>query len=79
MHRVEVCLRLPAAAAGAQISMLLTKTLLYVHEYPPDAHRGFDIAGTRVVAALEGSASAASAARCRAMLDANWLADLVRA
>lgn len=75
MHIIDACFHLPAHARKLRVSMLLTKTLLYVHEYPPDAHRGFDIAGTRVVSAVEGWS--ASAQRCSAMLEASWLQGLV--
>ena len=77
MHRIELCLRLPSTARTAQVSLLLTKTLLYVHEYPPDAHRGFDIAGTRVVVAEQATGGSFGATRCRSLLQASWLSNLV--
>lgn len=77
MHTLQMCFDLPAGAAHVQASMQLTKTLLYVHEYPPDAHRGFDIAATRVLAAEAGACAAADAAACAEAAQKHWLADVV--
>ena len=78
MHTMEVCLRLPAAAQRLDIAMELTKTLLYVHEYPPDSHRGLDVASARILATVEEE-SPASAQRCADMQASSWLNGTVRA
>ena len=50
MHSLELCLYLPEHGSQLTVSASMGKTLLYVHEYPPDAHRGYDVPATRVFA-----------------------------
>lgn len=40
---LELCLRLPAAASTALLTIDFQKAFLTVFEHPPDAHRGFDV------------------------------------
>jgi hypothetical protein len=77
-HVMELCYRLPPGAQSLQVAMQLSKTLLYIHEYPPDAHRGFDIAATRVVAAVEGPDAAMAALHCLDTTKKHWLLYAVR-
>lgn len=39
----ELCLHVPRVTAAASLSFQITKAFLTVPEYPPDAHRGFDL------------------------------------
>lgn len=50
MHVLEMCVRMPADVSQITVHAALSKSLLYVSEYPPDPHRGFDLAATRVYA-----------------------------
>ncbi|GLI64049.1 hypothetical protein VaNZ11_007211, partial [Volvox africanus] len=40
---VDLCLRVPPAVAEVQLRVAFSKAFLTVFEYPPDAHRGFDV------------------------------------
>jgi phosphatidylinositol glycan class T len=40
---LDLCLQVPAAVAEVQLRLDFSKVFLTVFEYPPDAHRGFDI------------------------------------
>jgi hypothetical protein len=54
MHMIEMCFRLPRDNKIIAITVQFSKTLLYFDDYPPDSHRGFDIAASRVFVAPEG-------------------------
>lgn len=56
MHVIEFCFELQPASTVVTISVDVSKTLLYLEEYPPDAHRGFDISPTRVTVARADTA-----------------------
>jgi hypothetical protein len=40
---LDLCLELPAGASEAALSVQFSKAFLHVFEWPPDAHRGFDV------------------------------------
>ncbi|GIL71952.1 hypothetical protein Vretifemale_2387 [Volvox reticuliferus] len=40
---VDICMRVPPAIAEVQMRVAFSKAFLTVFEYPPDAHRGFDV------------------------------------
>lgn len=48
MHVIEFCFEMQPAWDVVTVSVDVGKTLLCLEEYPPDAHRGFDISPTRV-------------------------------
>jgi hypothetical protein len=73
MHTLEMCYRMPAGAQELHVTMQLSKTLLYIDEYPPDPHRGFDITGTRVLSAVEGTQAQAVAVSCMKATKQHWL------
>lgn len=57
MHVIEFCFEMLPAWDVVTMSVDVSKTLLYLEEYPPDAHRGFDISPTRVSVAHVDSTS----------------------
>ncbi|EFJ52494.1 hypothetical protein VOLCADRAFT_102993 [Volvox carteri f. nagariensis] len=40
---LDLCLRVPPTVAEVQLRIAFSKAFLTVFEYPPDAHRGFDV------------------------------------
>eukprot|EP00892_Ulva_mutabilis_P008756 jgi/Ulvmu1/6252/UM028_0110.1 len=65
MHVIEACFVMQPTWSVVTLSVDVTKTLLYLEEYPPDAHRGFDISPTRVsVAHADPTSHTAAQSRC---------------
>lgn len=75
---LDLCLALPAAARSVTLSAEFSKAFLHVFEYPPDAHRGFDVPAAIITfpaAAAAGSSSGSSSGNSSGQEDglpASW-------
>ncbi|WIA37427.1 hypothetical protein OEZ86_014351 [Tetradesmus obliquus] len=59
---LNMCLALPAAARTLTLSAQFSKAFLTVAEYPPDAHRGFDVPAAQVTIGLTSLQTSGSSA-----------------
>uniref|UniRef100_A0A383WL46 GPI transamidase component PIG-T n=1 Tax=Tetradesmus obliquus TaxID=3088 RepID=A0A383WL46_TETOB len=59
---LNMCLALPAAATTLTLSAQFSKAFLTVAEYPPDAHRGFDVPAAQVTIGLTSLQTSGSSA-----------------
>ncbi|KIY99334.1 GPI transamidase component PIG-T [Monoraphidium neglectum] len=58
---LDLCIELPAGAREAVLAVQFSKAFLHVFEWPPDAHRGFDVPAALVTYAPLGADGAAAA------------------